>query len=156
MIAVIQRVKNAAVSVNNEVCGSCGQGLMILLGVFNEDTEKDCELLAAKISKLRIFTDENDKMNLSVNDIGGGCLVVSNFTLCANYAHGNRPDYMMAAKPDEANRLYKYFTEKLSALILHGGVETGMFGEHMEISMTCDGPITIVMDSNVLKNKNKQ
>lgn len=155
MTAVIQRVKKASVSVDSKVCGSCGQGLMILLGVFNEDTEKDVELLAAKISKLRIFTDENDKMNLSINDIYGSCLVVSNFTLCANYAHGNRPDYMMAAKPDEANRLYTYFTEKLHSLVL-GGVETGMFGEHMEISMECDGPITIVMDSNVLKNKNKQ
>ena len=154
MTAVIQRVKKAAVSVNGEVCGSCGQGLLILLGVWGEDCEKDAELLAAKISKLRIFTDENDKMNLSVNDVSGGCLVVSNFTLCANYAHGNRPDYISAAKPDMANRLYKYFTEKLSALV-GGGVETGMFGEHMEIETVCDGPITIVMDSNVLKNKNK-
>lgn len=155
MIAVIQRVAGASVSVEGSVCGSCKQGLMILLGVLADDVEKDAELLANKISKLRIFTDENDKMNLSVNDILGGCLVISNFTLCANYAHGNRPDYMNAAKPEMANKLYMYFTEKLRSLV-PGGVENGMFGEHMSISMECDGPITIVMDSNVLKNKGKQ
>ena len=155
MTAVIQRVKNASVSVGGEVCGSCGEGLLILLGVFEGDCERDAELLAAKISKLRIFTDSNDKLNLSVNDIEGSCLVVSNFTLCANYSHGNRPDYISAAKPDEANRLYLYFKDKLASLLVSGKVETGMFGEHMEIDAKCSGPITIVMNSEVLNKKNR-
>ena len=155
MKAVIQRVKSADVSVAGQVCGSCTEGLLILLGVFEGDCEKDADLLVAKISKLRIFTDENDKLNLSVNDIGGSALVVSNFTLCANYSHANRPDYISAAKPAEANRLYIYFKDKLASLLVSGKVETGMFGEHMEINAVCNGPITIVMDSEVLKSKNK-
>ncbi len=150
MTAVIQRVKYAAVRVNGETVGSCGLGLLILLGVFSEDEKRDAELLAAKISKLRIFSDENDKLNLSVNDIGGSALVVSNFTLCANYRHGNRPDYLAAKKPDEANELYLYFAQRLHELV-PGGVQTGEFGEDMKIETLCDGPITIVMDSNVLK-----
>lgn len=151
MTAVIQRVTEAAVSVDGTIVGSCEKGLMILLGVFREDCEKDAELLATKISKLRIFTDENDKLNLSVNDINGGALVISNFTLCANYRHGNRPDYISAQAPDRANELYIHFVERLRSLLVSGQVGTGAFGEHMVITPVLDGPITIVMDSNVLK-----
>ena len=152
MIAVIQRVKNAAVSVDNNVVGSCGSGLLILLGVAVNDTEDDVRALARKIINLRIFTDENDKLNLSVKDIEGDALVVSNFTLLANYRKGNRPDYLNSARPELAENLYKYFVELLSAEISHIGM--GAFGEHMQIAATCDGPITITMDSKVLLNKN--
>ncbi len=149
MIAVIQRVSAASVVVENETVGACGEGLAILLGVAEGDSEKDADVLAAKISKLRIFTDENDKMNLSLLDIGGEALVVSNFTLLANYAHGNRPDYMNAAKPDAANALYEYFCDGFSSLI-GKKVGKGVFGAHMQVNITGNGPVTIVMDSKVL------
>ena len=151
MIAVIQRVKKASVSVEGTVVGSCGAGLLILLGVAANDTEEDANALARKIVNLRIFTDENDKLNLSLKDIGGEVLVVSNFTLLANYKKGNRPDYLNSARPELAEKLYEYFTNLISSEIAH--VETGAFGEHMEINTVCDGPITITMDSNVLINK---
>ena len=153
MTAIIQRVTSARVKVEGDTVGECGAGLFILLGVFKGDDEKDAELLAAKISKLRIFTDENDKMNLSVNDIKGDALVVSNFTLCANYSHGNRPDYLAAEVPARANELYAYFTQKLRALLVSGKIGMGAFGEHMVIDPVLDGPITIVMDSNVLRKR---
>ena len=148
MIAVLQRVSKASVSVDGEITGKCGKGLAILLGVAGGDSEKDAEVLAEKISKLRIFTDENDKMNLSVMDIHGEALVVSNFTLLANYAHGNRPDYMGAAKPDGANRLYEYFCDLLAKKIR--SVEKGVFGADMALEISNDGPVTIVMDSKIL------
>ena len=109
MIAVIQRIHSAHVIADGVPAGKAGRGLYILLGVASGDTTEDAVALAEKISKLRIFTDENDKMNLSVKDIDGEVLVVSNFTLNANYAHGNRPDYLAAASPDEANALYTHF-----------------------------------------------
>lgn len=149
MIAVIQRVKHASVKIENEICGECGGGLMILLGVAVGDGEEDARLLASKISRLRIFCDEQGKMNLSIKDVGGEALVVSNFTLLANYKKGNRPDYMNAAQPAEADRLYEFFTELLRAEI--GRVETGRFGADMAVSLLNDGPVTIVMDSQVLK-----
>ncbi len=153
MKTVLQRVKNAYVKVGGKTVGECADGLMILLGVANGDTEEDAELLAAKICKLRIFTDENDKMNLSVKDIDGEALVISQFTLMANYKHGNRPDYLESAHPAEANRLYEYFTSLLRAEIKHVG--NGVFGAHMEVGLVNDGPVTIVMDSEVLKKKSK-
>ena len=149
MIAVIQRVKHADVKIDGCVCGECEHGLMILLGVADGDTEEDARLLASKIVKLRIFCDENDKMNLSLKDVDGEALVVSNFTLLANYKKGNRPDYMNAAQPSEADRLYMYFTELLRAEVKR--VETGRFGADMAVSLLNDGPVTIVMDSQVLK-----
>ena len=149
MIAVLQRVKNAVVVADGVLSGQIGDGLMVLLGVLSGDTEEDARLLADKIAKLRIFTDENDKMNLSVNDIGGGALVVSNFTLAANYAKGNRPDYLNAAHPSVAEPLYNRFTALLAERI--SCVQTGRFGADMQISMTADGPVTIVMDSLVLR-----
>lgn len=153
MIAVLQRVKQASVSVDGVVRGSCGEGLSILLGVANGDTEADAEALAEKIVNLRIFTDENDKMNLSLKDVDGELLVVSNFTLLASYKKGKRPDYMGAAAPAEANRLYEYFISLCRNQVKQVG--SGEFGAHMEIQLTDDGPVTIVMDSKVLLNKGK-
>ena len=149
MIAVIQRVKHANVKIDEKLRGECGEGLMILLGVANGDTEEDARLLAAKTVKLRIFCDENDKMNLSVKDIDGEALVISNFTLLANYKKGNRPDYLNAAPPAEADRLYNFFVELLRAELKHVG--TGEFGADMAVSLLNNGPVTIVMDSQVLK-----
>ncbi len=151
MKAVLQRVKEASVKVDGATVGSCREGLMILLGVAQGDTEEDARLLAAKITKLRIFTDENDKMNLSVKDIDGEALVISQFTLMANYKHGNRPDYLESAPPAEANRLYEYFKSLLSTELRR--VESGIFGAHMEVSLINNGPVTILMDSEVLKKK---
>ena len=151
MKAVLQRVKHAAVAVDGETVGQCGEGLMILLGVANGDTEEDARLLANKICNLRIFTDENDKMNLSVKNIDGEALVISQFTLMANYKHGNRPDYLESAPPAEANRLYEYFADLISAELRHVG--KGIFGAHMEVSLLNNGPVTICMDSEVLKKK---
>jgi D-tyrosyl-tRNA(Tyr) deacylase len=153
MIAVLQRVKKGSVSVEGTLVGSCDEGLSILLGVANGDTEADAEVLAEKIVNLRIFTDENDKMNLSLKDVDGEMLIVSNFTLLASYKKGKRPDYMGAAAPAEANRLYEYFVELCRKQVKHVGC--GVFGAHMEIQLTNDGPVTIVMDSNVLRNKGK-
>jgi len=151
MKAVLQRVKEASVRVDGETVGKCGEGLMILLGVANGDTEEDARLLATKICNLRIFTDENDKMNLSVKNIDGEALVISQFTLMANYKHGNRPDYLESAPPEEADRLYEYFKSLMSTELKHVG--SGVFGAHMEVSLINNGPVTIVMDSEVLKKK---
>lgn len=148
MIAVLQRVGKASVSVDGAVVGKCGKGLAILLGVAEGDCDNDAKVLAEKISKLRIFTDENDKMNLSVMDVDGEALVISNFTLLANYAHGNRPDYMSAAKPQEADRLYEYFCDILSQKLK--SVQKGVFGADMAVEISNDGPVTIVMDSKIL------
>ncbi len=150
MIAVLQRVKRAAVRVGGECVGRIGSGLCILLGVAREDTEEDARALADKVAGLRIFCDENDKMNLSVSDIGGEALVVSNFTLLAAYKKGKRPDYMGAAAPAEAERLYEYFCTLLSAAI---PTAKGVFGADMELEIINDGPVTIVMDSRVLVKK---
>ena len=150
MIAVIQRVRNSSVSIDGVVRGECGHGLMILLGVSKNDVKLDAELLATKISKLRIFCDENGKMNLSVKDVDGEALIVSQFTLLANYKKGNRPDYFGAGSPDHANELYEYFVELMRKELKHVG--TGEFGADMQVSILNDGPVTIVMDSNVLKN----
>ncbi len=151
MTAVLQRVKRAAVRIDGELGGACGQGICILLGVAKGDTEEDAKALATKILNLRIFTDENDKMNLSLKDIDGELLVVSNFTLLASYRKGNRPDYMGAAAPDEANRLYEYFCKLCRESVKHMGC--GVFGADMELEIINDGPVTIVVDSNVLLKK---
>lgn len=151
MRAVIQRVKNARVEVQNKTVGSIGQGLLILLGVMDGDTEREADILAAKVSKLRIFEDENQKMNLSLLDIGGEALVVSQFTLCADVKKGNRPSFTPSAEPKEANRLYEYFMERLSA----EGVkktEHGIFGADMQVSLTNDGPVTIIFDTDIWIN----
>ncbi len=151
MKAVIQRVSSASVKVDGNTVGSCNAGLMILLGVAEGDTEHDAELLCRKILNLRIFQDDAGKMNRSLLDIDGEMLVISQFTLLANYRHGNRPDFLASAKPDEANRLYEYFKELAQKELRR--VECGIFGAHMEVSLVNDGPVTIVMDSEVLKSK---
>ena len=149
MICVIQRVNSATVYADGAFSGSIDNGLYLLLGVKVGDDKKDATLLAEKISKLRIFSDENGKMNLSVKDVEGRALVVSNFTLHANYAHGNRPDYLNSAPPVLAKELYEFFIEELSARI--GKCESGVFGADMRTEMSTDGPVTIVMDSLVLR-----
>lgn len=153
MIAVLQRIKCGSVLVEGEVVGQCGAGLSVLLGVANGDTERDAEALAEKIVNLRIFTDTEDKMNLSLKDVNGEMLLVSNFTLLASYKKGKRPDYMGAASPAEAKRLYEYFIALCQKQVKQVGC--GVFGAHMEIQLTNDGPVTIVMDSRVLLNKNQ-
>ena len=154
MIAVLQRVKRASVDVEGETVGKCGRGLCVLLGVAKEDTEEDAKVLVKKLVELRIFRDENDKMNLSLKDIDGELLVVSNFTLLAAYKKGRRPDFFGAASPDEANRLYEYFCELCNLDVAHVG--KGVFGADMELTIVNEGPVTIVMDSNVLLKKNAQ
>ena len=151
MKAVIQRVKHASVVVEGKTVGAIGEGLMILLGVAEGDTEQDAQLLCRKIANLRIFEDENGKMNRSVKDIDGEMLVVSQFTLLANYRHGNRPDFLASAKPQEADRLYEYFKELAAGEVRR--VASGIFGAHMEVTLQNHGPVTIVMDSEVLKSK---
>ena len=149
MICVIQRVNSATVFADGVLSGSIDKGLYLLLGVKVGDDEKDATLLAEKISKLRIFSDENGKMNLSLKDVGGRALVVSNFTLHANYAHGNRPDYLNSAHPTVAKELYEFFISELSCRI--GRCESGVFGADMRTEMSTDGPVTIIMDSSVLR-----
>ena len=149
MKAVIQRVSSANVVVDGNIVGACQRGYLILLGVAQGDTELDAELLCRKIAGLRIFRDENDKMNLSIKDIDGEALIVSQFTLLANYKKGNRPDYFGAGSPDHANRLYEYFVTLMRNELKHVG--TGEFGADMQVSILNDGPVTIVMDSNELK-----
>ena len=151
MIAVLQRVKRASVIADGVPSGRIAEGLYILLGVADGDTERDSEVLAEKISKLRIFSDENGKMNLSIKDISGEALVVSNFTLLANYAHGNRPDYLNSAPPHIAEMLYNRFAEEMKKRV--EVVECGVFGADMQTDMITDGPVTIVMNSSVLMKK---
>ena len=153
MIAVLQRVKRATVIANGEFSGSINNGLYILLGVEKDDSINDAKLLAEKIVKLRIFSDENGKMNLSIMDIDGEALIVSNFTLSANYAHGNRPDYMAAANPELASELYNYFVTLIKENVRK--CQTGRFGADMESEMVTDGPVTIIMHSKVLQKKGK-
>ncbi len=151
MISVIQRVFSASVIADGTPAGKIDKGLYILLGVAKGDSRDDAVALAEKISKLRIFSDANGKMNLSVKDVGGEALIVSNFTLNANYAHGNRPDYLNSAAPDVANELYEFFVSQLRARDIC--CATGVFGADMRTDMATDGPVTIVMDSNVLLRK---
>ena len=146
MRAVIQRVRRASVVADGTPTGACDAGLLILLGVARGDTADDAERLADKIAKLRIFSDEHGKMNLSVQDVAGSALVISNFTLCAAYAKGNRPDYFSAEEPTRANELYKEFVRVLRAQVR--SVETGVFGADMQVSLCNDGPFTIVLDSD--------
>lgn len=155
MRAILQRVASAQVISDGELTGKIDNGLAILLGVRKGDGEEDAVALATKISKLRIFSDENDKLNLSITDVNGSAIVVSNFTLCANYAHGNRPDYFDAELPERANELYEIFVSELRKYVRNVG--TGVFGAKMMYTINNDGPITIVMDSEVLlKKENKK
>lgn len=146
MIALLQRVSYAEVTVKNQITGEIDQGLLIFIGVFNHDTEKDVQFLVDKISGFRIFNDENDKMNLSVQDVKGSVLVVSQFTLCADWKKGRRPSFIRAAIPEKGEQLYNEFINRLSQKGIH--VESGSFGAMMDVKLTNDGPVTFVLDTN--------
>ena len=150
MRAVVQRVTSSSVSVGGEMVSSIGKGFNILLGVVQEDTDSEAQILAEKISRLRVFEDDNGKMNLGVNDIGGSALVVSQFTLCADCKKGNRPSFTSSAPPDEAKRLYELFCAEL---IKNGikDVQTGIFAADMAVSIENDGPVTIILDTDIWK-----
>lgn len=145
MRLVVQRVTNASVKVEEEITGLISEGYMVLVGVTHEDTEEDVLYLAEKLAHLRIFEDENGKMNRSLLDIKGSVLSVSQFTLYGDTRKGRRPNFMKAAKPDAANSLYECFNKTLRDKGIH--VETGRFGAMMDVSLTNSGPVTILMDS---------
>ncbi len=145
MRAVIQRVHRAQITIDREETRQTGRGLVVFLGVLRGDTEKQADFLAEKVYGLRIFPDENDKMNLSLPDVGGEVLVVSNFTLGTDCKKGRRPSFDMAAPPEEANALYQRFVERLRAQGVR--VETGEFGAYMEVLVSNDGPVTLIIDT---------
>lgn len=151
MKVVLQRVTKATVRVDGEVIGAIGKGFLILLGVSDEDNEETAEKMADKICKLRIFEDENGKTNLSLQDVGGGLLVVSQFTLYADCRKGNRPSFIHAGAPDAANRLYEYFMERCRIHV--ETVEHGEFGADMKIELENDGPFTLMLESGELFTK---
>lgn len=153
MKAVIQRVRSAHVEVEGNTVGACDRGLLILLGVAPNDTDADLERMVQKIVKLRIFEDDAGKMNRSVQDIDGELLVVSQFTLLANYKHGNRPDFFGAAAPAMAEQMYEAFIASAAHHVRHVG--HGIFGADMQVSLINDGPVTIVMDSEILTPASK-
>ena len=148
MKAVVQRVKSSTVVVDGETIGEIGRAYNVLPGGFPHDTKHDAEILAAKIAKLRVFEDEDEKMNLSIMDIGGEVLAISQFTLCADIKKGNRPSFITAAKPEYANELYEYFMEQLRANGIKK-VEHGLFGADMQVEIHNDGPVTIIMDTTI-------
>ena len=148
MRAVVQRVKESSVTVDGAVTGRIGQGLMVLIGVEDGDTEKDAECIAKKVSALRVFDDENGVMNLSVQDIGGEILAVSQFTLLGDVRKGNRPSYFTAAGPEEADALYRRVIELIEAKGIH--VEEGVFQAEMMVEIYNDGPVTILLESRKL------
>lgn len=145
MRAVIQRVLESSVSVEGTVVGEIGKGIMVLLGVEEGDTEKEAQYIADKVIGLRIFEDEEGKMNHSLQEVGGELLAISQFTLLGDARKGRRPSYSNAARPDEANRLYEYFVEKVRATGTK--VEKGVFQADMKVSLINDGPVTILLDS---------
>ena len=145
MRAVVQRVTNADVKIDDRVNGKIDNGLLVLLGVGNGDTEEDMKYIADKIIKLRIFSDENDKMNLSLEDVGGSMLVISQFTLYGDCSHGRRPYFGNAMEPVSANEMYEKFVAYIRERGIH--TETGEFGADMKVSLTNDGPVTIILES---------
>lgn len=144
MRLVVQRVSNASVTVNGKVTGKIDKGFLVLLGVTCSDTREIADYLVKKLCNLRIFMDENEKMNLSIKDVDGEVLIVSQFTLYANCQKGNRPSFVNSAKPDVAMELYEYFIKKCKTEIKK--VETGVFGAHMKVDLLNDGPVTIILD----------
>ena len=145
MKAIIQRVKYAEVEVEGKCVGKIGQGFLILLGVKEDDCEKDVDYLVKKVCNLRIFKDKNGKMNINIKDVNGEILVVSQFTLYADCTQGNRPSFINAAKPEKAKELYELFKSKIEKEL--GKVESGIFGADMKVSLLNDGPVTIDLES---------
>lgn len=145
MKVVVQRAKDASVTVNEQIIGKIKQGVVVLVGITHEDNQEDADFLADKIANLRIFDDEEGKMNLSLLDVGGEVLSVSQFTLYGDCRKGRRPNFMAAAKPSEALILYDYFNKVLREKGLH--VETGEFGAMMDVQLTNDGPVTLIIES---------
>lgn len=150
MKAVVQRVRDASVSVDSKVVGAIDHGLLVYLGVQSGDTEKEVDYLVNKISKVRIFRDSNEKMNLNISDVNGQVLVISQFTLLADTKNGHRPSFDLAAKPDLAKEYYELFISKMEKEGLK--VECGVFGAHMHVCYDNDGPVTILYDTNSRKN----
>ena len=148
MVAVLQRVTQGRVRVNKEIVGEIGKGLVVLLGVFESDTVKETDKLADKTVNLRIFNDKDDKMNLSLKEVGGEALVISQFTLCADYKKGRRPNYLMAAAPQRAEQLYLKYVEQISNAGIK--VQTGEFGAMMDVDIMNSGPVTITLDTKLL------
>ena len=145
MRAVVQRVSSSKVTVDEEVVGNINNGLLVLLGVTHDDTSKDVDYMVDKVTNLRIFEDENDKMNLSLTDINGEVLAVSQFTLYGDCRRGRRPSFSDAARPEVANPLYEEFVKKIRDLGIN--VSTGKFGAHMMVDLINDGPVTILLES---------
>ena len=152
MKAVFQRVSEASVTVDGNRIASIGDGVLLLVGVCEGDTEQEAAVLAKKVAELRVFCDENDKMNRSVLDIGGSVLAVSQFTLCANTARGRRPDFMSAAHPSVARPLFDTFVGYLRDNGI-GDVQTGEFGADMQVRLLNDGPVTILLDTDTWKRR---
>ena len=146
---VIQRVTEARVSVDGETVGEIGRGFLVLCGIADGDTQEIADKMVKKLAGMRIFPDKNGKTNLSVNDVGGSLLIISQFTLCADCSHGNRPSFFSAAGPDKAEPLYGYILRKAAEYV--PVVEHGVFGAHMKVSLCNDAPFTIVLDSSDLK-----
>lgn len=146
MKAVLQRVLSASVECEGKTVSEIGRGFMVLLGVTKNDTQAEADTLASKIAGLRIFEDENGKMNLSLDEVGGKVIVVSNFTLCADCKHGRRPSFINAQRPVQANELYEYFIKRLK---FYGVPEvgTGVFGGDMQVRIQNDGPVTLILDT---------
>ena len=154
MRALIQRVTNSDVTIDGVLTGSIGKGFNILLGVMQGDTKEDAEMLASKIVKLRIFDDPDGKMNLSITDVDGEALVVSQFTLCADCRKGNRPSFVASAPPAEADELYEYFCSLLSENGVRK-VAKGVFGADMQVGIMNDGPVTIWLDTEIFKQSRR-
>lgn len=141
---VVQRVSNANVKVDNKVVGKINKGYMVLIGIKEDDTIQEADYLIKKLINLRVFEDENEKMNLSLKDVEGELLLISQFTLYGDCSNGNRPSFTAAAKPDKAEKIYDYIVQKCKDNIEI--VETGIFGAHMEVSLVNDGPVTIILE----------
>ena len=142
---LIQRVNKANVEVDKKCVGKIGKGFLVFVGIANSDNKEIADIMIKKLINLRVFSDENDKMNLALKDVNGELLIVSQFTLYANCKRGNRPDFMQSAKPEQANELYEYIIEKCKSSELN--VQTGIFGADMKVELLNDGPVTIILDS---------